>query len=142
MFDAAHAFDNPEPSAMYYPDAIASGNCRYEPRRDGFREIGSTVIRPWEVFDRYFADCSTFGAHTGTNAEAARGAQEAVLDFLDRYVMSLAAMDFADLDRKAPVFEQGSVTALPTAPSLAIMRETQGAVFDFLDRYEAARNRR
>ena len=89
MFDAAHAFDNPELTATYYPDAVVSGNCRYERRSDGFREIGSEVVHPWTEFDRYFASCSTFGAHTESNAEAAREAREAMFDFLDAYVATL-----------------------------------------------------
>jgi dienelactone hydrolase len=85
-FDAAHAFDNPELSATYFPDAIVSGNCRYEPRSNGFREIGSEVVHPWAEFDHYFADCSKFGAHTESDARAAREARKAMFDFLDAYV--------------------------------------------------------
>src|SRR5690606_15668312 len=84
LFDAAHAFDSPELSRTYFPRAVDSGRCNFERRDDGFREIGSTMVRPWPEFDGYFTACSRSGAHSGSDSFEASRARKELFEFLDR----------------------------------------------------------
>jgi dienelactone hydrolase len=83
-FDAAHAFDSPGSVHLFFPDAIVSARCRYEPRSDGFRDIDSQKIMPWAQFNRFFSACSSWGAHIQSDARAASAARSIMFDFLDQ----------------------------------------------------------
>jgi dienelactone hydrolase len=85
-FDAGHAFDSPGSVNLYFPDAIVSARCRYEPRSDGFRDIDSGKIMPWSAFNRFFSACSSWGAHIRSDARSAAAARNTMFDFLDSYL--------------------------------------------------------
>jgi dienelactone hydrolase len=82
-FDAGHAFDSPGSVNLYFPDAIVSARCRYEPRADGFRDIDSQKIMPWSAFNSFFSACSSLGAHIRSDARMAAAARNTMFDFLD-----------------------------------------------------------
>lgn len=80
--DAEHGFDYPGHFRQYLRSARSWANCSYVWGESHFRIVSSGELRPWAEYGDYIGQCTTRGAHIGSNAVARRDAMRDLQQFL------------------------------------------------------------